>query len=121
MSSFSVSSVESIISMATLVMSVLVRALILGACIVGAMYPSLRREFIWLGLSSLLSLAANGFFALRSLLMIAAPDLHWLNNAEDIRLISQITAAANIFSGVLAAVGFVLLAVKARSLPVLHR
>jgi hypothetical protein len=95
--------------------SVLGNGVLLIACIAGMVPPALRREFIWLGLGSALRCV--------SAVLIALPQfMHYLSTTssailESQRTIIQFGGGFSSLSLLFFVVGFILLAVRARSLP----
>jgi hypothetical protein len=89
---------------------------VLVACIFGALHPSLRREFICLALGS--ALRCVGVVVILVPQLVRTFSSPSSLSVGDYELINTIGGLLSVFSYLLYLVGFILLAVKARSLPV---
>lgn len=92
--------------------------LMLVACIVGATYPTMRREFIWLALGTLVRCFASAMPLVSNILSRSSDSS---SRITSIQTIGYINAALSMFSMLFYMIGFILLAVRARSLPLVRR
>jgi hypothetical protein len=92
---------------------------ILGACVFGAMQPSLRREFIWFALGAGLGCAGSVITLVPTIMRVANPQ-SMSSNLKFMSTLYSFSSGIHLLSLLLIAVGFILLALRARSLPVMR-
>jgi len=110
-------SVESILVLVIPLMYIGLHVLILGACVFGAMQPSLRREFIWFTLAAALSALGSAISLVPAIMRLASPE-KITSNFQTMSSLYGVSNGLHVLALLLFAVGFILLALKARSLPV---
>jgi hypothetical protein len=94
--------------------------LTLGACIFGAMQPSLRREFLWLGAGAFLSCVGSVVSLIPQVIRMANSDTS-ASSYRSMSVFYSLSSGIHVLAMLLFAVGFILLALRARSLPVFGR
>ena len=107
-----------LLSLAVPVLYFAAYAIMLVACVIGATHPTLRREFIWLALGALVHCAATLGSAVPQLLEFLRPN----SISTDVRMrLIYATSAIGLFGTLLFVIGFILLAFRARMLPIMGR
>ena len=91
--------------------------IILVACIVGATHPVLRKEFVFLALGSLVHCFGSITMLVLNIVVRGSSDSRF----EMMKVISYVSGALSLFGLLFYMVGFILLALRVRSLPFVRR